>query len=282
MNKKGKRITLALVGAAAVFSFAVIMSFGSGEKYADAIMPEDIACDEDTIQERGGGKDIDMSKKSFITLGKYGFVKEYKVKEKTVLTQRIFNDDLPSNALMYGVYKDRKLNDPVDEVDVRYNIKANTAIENGEDASKFKKHTYMVNAVLEPGTYYIAVYTKRFWDSYSLSYESQCAIAEEEIVLTEGRERVYYGSGSRRTEVRCKIMASRDGTIKVTSNYFAGLQFFDKNHQPLCDRIEPSRDVRTKGELAVSKDQIYYVKVFHPVGYEDCEIRGWIIQYEYV
>ncbi len=279
MNKKLKYIILILLAVAAALVFVIILSFGSSSKFADMVMPERIIFNSQGDEDP---KNIDMSEKGFITLGKYGFIRKLEIQEKTALTQRIYYDELPTNAVMYGVYKDRKLNDPVDEVDVAYNIKADIAIDNGEDASKFKKYKYMVSTVLDPGVYYVAVYTKRFWDSFSLSYESQCAVVEEQIELTEDEERIYYGSGTRDTKVYCRIKAERNGIVNVTSGYFAKLQFFSKNNQPLSQVIEPIRSKRTKGKLTVHKDQIYYVKVFHPAGSADSNIRGWVIKYEYL
>lgn len=279
MHKKMKRILLALLAVAATLGFAIIMSFGSSAKFADMVMPDNIALDNQGNIEL---KSIDMGEKGFITLGKYGFVRKLEIQEKTALTQRIYDDELPANAIMYGVYRDRRLNNPVDEVDVAYNMKADIAIDNGEDASEFKRYKYMVSTVLEPGVYYVAVYTKRFWDSFSLSYESQCAVVEDEIDLAEGVEQIYYGSGTRDTEVYCRIKAPRDGIIQVTSHYFAQLQFFDKNDQTLSEIIKPVRTKRTKGQISVQKDQIYYAKVSHPAGGETSNIRWWIIKYTYI
>lgn len=279
MHKKSKRIILILLAAAVTLIFVLILSFGSSSEFADMVMPERIIFNSQSEEEP---KNIDMSEKGFITLGKYGFVRKLEIQEKTALTQRIYDDELPANAIMYGVYRDRKLNDPVDEVDVAYNMKADIAIDNGEDESEFKKYKYMVSTVLDPGVYYVAVYTKRFWDSFSLSYESQWAVIEGEINLTEGEERIYYGSGTHDTEVYCRIKAPRDGIIQVTSHYFAQLQFFDKNHQTLSEIIEPVRNKRTKGEISVQKDQIYYAKVSHPAGDETSNIRWWIIKYAYI
>lgn len=173
MNKKKMKrgIVLAIV-------FFVIcsvpLSFDFTSEHGDAVTP--VRYDEKTrtYLPLGGGDGrfeesiiLDLSQKNLLTPTKYGFRKKIKadkpIRERMSLNANI-HTPTPYNGLKYGIYRDKHLNEPIDEINIQREIRK-------ERKSEYITSTDfrgIIEKELEPGEYYIAVYTTHYWDSFKI------------------------------------------------------------------------------------------------------------------
>lgn len=191
----------------------------------------------------------------------YGFWEKLELKEPAVVTQYVEND-IGMEHVKFGIYKDPALQQSIDEADVGYNLKARWAFEEGGDLDDYPEYKPYLRMVLEPGTYYMAVYTTKKSDDFLLSYISWCCTIENDIQLQPGETAYFLGDANEETYFRVDVNAA--GEIIVEPNGFAGkLSLCSEDKEIISEEVTVSEEMRKKQDAVfpVEKAGTYYLRL---------------------
>lgn len=123
--------------------------------------------------------------------GKYGFRQELVIKEPTVFAQGMA-PDFGMEHIRFGIYRDKALTNPIDEADAGYNFKADSQIEEGADIADYPDYKTSIQVILEPGTYYAAVYSTSPFDKAKATYVSWYDVLDRDLTLEAGKYQYFY------------------------------------------------------------------------------------------
>lgn len=222
-----------------VFSAILIilaLSFVGYKLYQDSRVPDEVVdcealapvlaeagCDGFSID-----KVISFSEKQRISYGKYGFRKKLVITEPTVVMQYV-TDNWDQKHMYYGIYRDKNLTEIVNEVDQGYNLEAGDAFEEGGSLEDYPEYQKMVVQPLEPGTYYIGVYTKNPKEEFDFLYRSQYAVKKEEYDLEENKVQHFF-TCEKEQAVYFKVEVEAKQEIEIVSDsYEENLQVCDED-----------------------------------------------------
>lgn len=216
-----------------------------------------------SVESGDGERTIGFAGKQKIAFKKYGFRRELVIEEPTVVYQYVAQE-LGMEHVRFGIYHDAALKSPVNEADVGYNLKAKWDFEEGGDLKDYPEYKPDLRTFLEPGTYYIGLYTTEKADTFTAAYSSAFSAVKEELKLEEGESAAFFGDGNEETYFRIDVPDA--GTVIVDAHGFAGkLYLCDENKKEISDAVEAAAewkrsdsreiifDVKTKGT--------YYLKL---------------------
>lgn len=117
-------------------------------------------------------------------------------------------------------------------MDTTYNNKTFGEMEEGADLKDYPNYKGGLIILLEPGTYYIGIFTSDPRSTYSVTYTSEMLPINKEERLTEGSKSSYQiGLGEQ--IVDRLISAEKTGRIRVrTDSYCDSLQLCDSAKAP--------------------------------------------------
>lgn len=226
------------------------------------------------------GSDVVLSfeDKMRISDTKFGFIKKIVFEEPVILNQYIQAD---MNFIYYGLYRDKKLENPVIEVDTYYNLQAFAKIEEGADVNDFPEYMEGYIIKVEPGTYYLGVYTKEPNLNEEVLYLCESIPFQKEISLTAGKKEKYILLDET-DSVLCKITPHAK-KIRVTGDISAvTFQLLDSEKHSISDVVKSEEGTHASAEFSVKPGETCYIKVQHTkVVYETTQgIDFWNIRYE--
>lgn len=199
--------------------------------------------------------------KTKISDDKFGFRKKIVFDKPAILSQYMEENLF---FFYYGLYRDKQLTKPVIEVNTKYNIKAFAQMEEGASESEFPEYKEGYTIKVDPGTYYLGVYTKEPDLTEGISYKCESAPYQEEIFLHPG-ETGRYTLLNTSDSVLCRIVPA-SGKIKVTTGAYAGtLQLLDNAKNRISDVIIPAENSPVSAEFSTKPGETYYIKVQHSV-----------------
>lgn len=206
---------------------------------------------------------ISFAAKQKISFKKYGFRRELVVEKPTMLFQFV-EDDLGMEHVRFGVYRDAALSSPVDEADIGYNLRAWWDFEEGGDLDDYPEYKPDLTTFLEPGTYYIGIYTTDATDTFTVEYHSLYSPVEEEIVLEEGKSAAFFGDGNEETFFRIDVPGV--GAVTVDTHGFAGkLWLCDADKKEISDAVEVGAEWKRSDErklrFDIKSEGSYYLKL---------------------
>ena len=259
-----------------VFSAILVIlavSFAGYKLYQDSRIPENVVdcealtpvlaeadCDGYSLD-----KVISFSEKQRISYGKYGFRKRLVIIEPTVVMQYV-TDSHDQKHMYYGIYRDENLTEIVNEVDQGYNLKAGYAFEEGAKLEDYPKYQKMIVQPLEPGTYYIGVYTKNPKENFDFLYRSQFAVKKEEYDLEENQV-LHFFICEKEQAVYFKVVAEAPHEVEVVSDsYEEDLQLCDKDKN-VIQALARKRKGKINGyrgsiySAKLSEKGTYYIKI---------------------
>jgi len=232
--------------------------------YCKEMAPIKVTLSNDTFNPKGRPEvTLDFKDKSVLADGKFGYWYELNLKNKTIITQRM--DDTPT--YFYGIYRDKSLADPVYQVDEDRNIEAWTAVEENGDTELAASYRYGLRTVLEPGTYYAAVFTTNPDDESVIKYESWYSQLKDEYLLSEN-DYTGFAVADNKQNTYFKIIAEQAGTVSIDF----GLQTIPCTVW-LCDAdkdvigeaelspVPKKYNKQQKAMLKIDKPGTFYVKV---------------------
>ena len=120
---------------------------------------------------------LDFRQKTVISEGKFGYRKKLVLKERAFFRQYSYSD---WNDMWYGVYRDPELTEPIEEVDTTYNNRAFGEMEEGADIKDYPNYKDGMIILLEPGTYYIGIFTSDPRSTNTGTYTSELLPINEE------------------------------------------------------------------------------------------------------
>lgn len=222
-------------------------------------LPNDRSAEVDTDRE------LDFNEKGRIAYGKYGFRRKIELKEKTIIAQGVV-EDLQLKDLFYGIYTDPKLNDPVLEVSMVKMLKASHDIEMGAPIEDYPDYAPYHEIVLEPGTYYLAVYSTNPREKNIAMYECRQGVVVTDLALKE-REWGFFFSTGKEQKTYFKIYVAEPGTISVERDFWKvtyDIWLCDANKEPLISAVltsEKPKKEHQKAQITVPKAGIYYLQI---------------------
>lgn len=155
-----------------LFFTAVFLSFDCFEDNGSAVEPVKADFEQGIVPVPYGSIEtcLDLSQKNFLSLTKYGFRRKVSF-DKTSFVGLCLERDLPSatpyNGLKYGIYRDKGLTNPTKEIDLQAEMDKAIAQDTILDIDEPEVG---IEAELDPGTYYVAVYTNHFWDTFKILF----------------------------------------------------------------------------------------------------------------
>lgn len=190
----------------------------------DALLPTEVSMDL-FISPYWDSEFFDFSEKGEVAPGKYGFLKKLDVNTEMYITQTVLESHEMKNVV-YGIYHDRDLEEPLEQVKLKDNFRANIA-----DEYKIRLETSDgVSVLLDSGEYYLAVYTTKKNDDFELEYSAWCGYTHRDYEL-EPNEILTYTAVEEHQINQFKIKPPE--TCKMIfvdiNNHCAEVQLIDEN-----------------------------------------------------
>ncbi len=186
---------------------------------------------------------IDFTEKERISLGvlgfrgKYGFRKELVIEEPAAFSMGI-SPESGMEYIHFGIYRDKDLTDPIDEADAGYNYNANWHMEEGADLSDYPDYKTSLFALLQPGTYYAAVYsTSPFEDKLVYAYESWYDVLDSDLTLEEGQYQYFYAEPGKEYEFPFTV-ADNDEILLETAGIAGTLTLYDTDGETEIETLD--------------------------------------------
>ncbi len=181
------------------------------------------------------------------TQGKFGFRKRIVIKESSVLAVSLEQSGIGPvpKGCRYGVYRDIRLNDPLDEIDFEYAAKMENDLEEHSvknPEQKYPKYRQLIQLRLEPGTYYIAFFSDDpSADGYVL-YCSTYRVLPEDLRLNPGEYKLFYADQDHR-EFLFPFSVKKAGTLEVDTLRVAGtLSLYKKGEEKPRKQVTVNMD----------------------------------------
>ena len=189
----------------------------------DALLPKEVSMDL-FISHYYDSAFLDLNEKGEISPGKYGFVKKLDVDTEMYITQTLSYGH-EAKHIVYGIYYDKDLEEPVEQVQLKDNFRADIA-----DEYRIRLETSDgVSVLLDPGEYYLAVYTTKKNDDFELEYSAWCGYTHRDYEL-EPDETLTYTAVDEHQINRFTIKPDQSGTIFVDiNNHCAEVQLIYEN-----------------------------------------------------
>lgn len=220
--------------------------------------------------EKHDERTVSLADRQRITFRKYGFRRKLKIKERTVVYQHI-DDDFGMEHVKFGIYHDAALKDAVNEADVGYNMNAGWEMEEGGDPEDYPEYKRHMLTLLEPGDYYVAIYTTDASDDFSMEYASRYSVVKDEIALEEGKTERFFGNYNEETLFRMDIPA--EGLITVDTRMFAGTLYLcdaDKKEISYGAKVPIERTSEANVSFDIKAKGTYYLKLTdYLIGYNE-------------
>lgn len=279
---KSKRLKKALIIILIIFAAALCITYIYLAEYLPArlVKPTPIITYDD-LNEYNSDKafeydpDLHFVVKKRISKGKYGFVEKFTVKERSIIEcgcgVYIKGDDqetlYKSLNLVIGIYEDRRCSKPV------YEYRKLDAYE----AEKAGKDDYeeSIMTVIDPGTYYMGVYTTDKKDNYKVAIGSTYGYLYPKAPLVEGEEMLYY-RGDHNQVNKFRIDAEKSGTVHFEPGftpYCSAIRLLDSDGKFTREFkgpwIKENGGLINDPEFKVDKGKTYYIEMHWDTDGED-------------
>ena len=158
---------------------------------------------------KNGGKfsierNISFCDKKYLGLGRYGFIKKIRLDKAATIEQDLIGPKY-SPLVSFGIYYDRTLLSPVEDVSKYKDLKEDVAMEYGEGDGATEDN---IIVKLKPGTYYAAVYSLNPFSCSDYKYilHKRTPIIKRSI---SENELVYYDVDSAKQTNRFKVSLTK-------------------------------------------------------------------------
>ena len=205
--------------------------------------------------------ELDFENKATIIYGRYGFRYTLETDEKIVLSQEVLaNSGL--EKVTFGIYEDEALCKPISEIDMDDVLKMNHKFEMGkasrEDYPDFMEWNMVV---LEPGIYYLAVFSTDPKEDGVVAYECMYGVVESEIALEEGEWGFFFYAGNDH-DTYFKIDVERAGNLILRSERQMHYEIWlcDSNKEPIKE-VKEDKKRSHKRETHVDEPGTYFLRV---------------------
>ncbi len=261
-------VTVSIVGLLAILCYASLFSQANkSEVISDCpqLIPDESPLMLPNERSDFSVKELDFKEKERISYGKYGFRYKLDIKETAVLMLDVWEDSTLKN-ISYGVYRSPELGNPVAEVHIEEVLKMDVDNELGNPTEIQPKHQPGEGIVLNPGVYYIAVYSTNSNEDAIAKYESLLAVVNIELSLQEGEWGFFFSTG-REQKTYFEVNVPSSGLLYVERDFWRvtyDIQLCDAEKNPIQKPIlEPSGQEKghQKAKFTISEPGSYYLQV---------------------
>lgn len=228
-------------------------------------------------------KYLDFSEKTRIGWRMFGFKKEITVKESSVVLLEVGGS---TKYGYFGIYRDENLQQAIEEIPFTWEYR-NGGYEEGLAEYIPNEEGKDGIVVLQPGTYYIAVFTKNPFDIGEVSYLSHICALNENCRLVEGKRVFFCSINKKKPKNIFEIKEKRSGRIIVTEDiYWNGtIKVYDEDHK-IIFRREKRDYVESEIPEAVFDivaEKSYYIEVSQIELPDDSrDVRFFSIKYDFL
>lgn len=213
------------------------------------------------------GTELTFWKKAIIGKDKYGYREKISFDEPVVISQYVVEDSELENVY-YGIYKDKNLENPVHEIDLNYQLKAEAELEEGADSESYPDYEKGFGLKLEPGTYYVAVYTTSLFETDTVEFVTKYGTLEDTVEVAQNQETPWYFAENEAREIYFQVKPQQSGQVTMNLAYapeIKSVQLCNDQKEPM-QKLNPSK--ASKGmdvSFDVEADETYFVHVeFQP------------------
>lgn len=277
-EKKGIAIVLGLIAliVITIYSIKILsMSFDVPECDKLTPIPAEGTSSPDIMR-------LNFNEKTVITFGKYGFRKKIVVEEPCIIIQDASGPK--TDHAYFGIFEDEELNNPIEIVDFTWLYK-DGAFEEGEMDEKPYDENRDGIIVLQPGTYYAAIYSTSPFDDFEALYASSYCPLNLNVTMEEGKTVNFYCIKDDQVNT-LKIQADREGRIRIATNLISEgiLEIFDdKGIRIARHETDVNGDQRVSAYLDVKKGHQYEVKISElPPEKEPYLMFLYTVKYQYI
>jgi len=241
----------------------LIVLFSRTERYVSDETPECELMKPLPVETDAHYRELDFSDKTILSPNKYGFRKKLVIDEDSIVIQQVGGSPAYSKTdTYYGIYRDEKLKEPIEEVDFMWQYRDGPFEEGLTDTIPYDEKKDGI-VVLEPGTYYAAVYTKAVLEDFTASYLSyicplneRSELGENEVkkfyVVKEDQKNTFTISPEKSGRVRVEIAPYNQGTVSI----------YDESRGLLCKKsVDEDSDEPLTVVFPVEKGQTYYAEI---------------------
>ena len=173
--------------------------------------------------------------KSTIT-GKFGFRRELIIEKPTAFMQHMPVDSNMEN-IRFGIYKDKTLEEPIEEADAGYNFNASWHMEEGAELSEYPEYKTNIQVILQPGTYYAAVHTTDKSDEGVFLYSSWYDVLESDLTLETGEYQYFYAEPGKEYEFPFTVDDNSEIVLE-TAGIAGRLNLYDTDGKTVLETLE--------------------------------------------
>lgn len=222
--------------------------------------------------------ELDFADKATIIYGRYGFRYTLETDEKIVLRQQVL-DNSGLEKITFGIYEDEDLCKPISEIDMaevrEMNHKFEMGKANHEDYPDFREWN---EVVLEPGTYYLAVFSTDPKEKSIVTYECMYGAVHSEIVLEEGEWGFFFYPGND-LDTYFEIDIPEAGNLVLQREHQMDYKIWlcDEKKEPIQE-LKDSKKGKRKVETYVDKPGTYFLCV--KPEYDEPSVWCYELKYE--
>ena len=154
---------------------------------------------------------LSLGSKTYLGGWKFGFMKKFTMYERGFFVSAV-SEGGDMDHVVYGIYKDSALREPIRKKRIKDDLRKSDAI---DEKGKYIYYEPYVDAVLDKGTYYAAIYTTNSHDNFKMTYQSRVGYYCLHHTLSEGKTLRFCVEDKKQVN-RFKLKGIRSNRIKVT------------------------------------------------------------------
>ena len=168
--------------------------------------------------------------------GKFGFRRELIIEKPTAFMQHMPVDSNMEN-IRFGIYKDKTLEEPIEEADAGYNFNASWHMEEGAELSEYPEYKTNIQVILQPGTYYAAVHTTDKSDEGVFLYSSWYDVLESDLTLETGEYQYFYAEPGKEYEFPFTVDDNSEIVLE-TAGIAGTLKLYDTDGKTVLETLQ--------------------------------------------
>ena len=168
--------------------------------------------------------------------GKFGFRRELIIEKPTAFMQHMPVDSNMEN-IRFGIYKDKTLEEPIEEADAGYNFNASWHMEEGAELSEYPEYKTNIQVILQPGTYYAAVYTTDKSDEGVFLYSSWYDVLDSDLTLEAEKYQYFYAEPGKEYEFPFTVDDNSEIVLE-TAGIAGTLKLYDTDGKTVLETLQ--------------------------------------------
>ena len=168
--------------------------------------------------------------------GKFGFRRELIIEKPTAFMKHMPVDSNMEN-IRFGIYKDKTLEEPIEEADAGYNFNASWHMEEGAELSEYPEYKTNIQVILQPGTYYAAVYTTDKSDEGVFLYSSWYDVLDSDLTLEAEKYQYFYAEPGKEYEFPFTVDDNSEIVLE-TAGIAGRLNLYDTDGKTVLETLQ--------------------------------------------